>query len=426
MKRNLLLAIALVFCATLFLGFAPAGKAHAAELTLNKLNAYEYAFTYLLEEAGVEKLDADKSSVMDGRYVKINGVEAKASTDVQETRAKGFICSDAFVEFITEGTYTVEVFQNGAATAEKTFKIDTTKKPTTEDIKYNLTDIDVYKAQVAEAATDLAVNDTFTVPSATALVDSKFFDSATLTRTIWYAAPQKASYSSLGSTKTTISITDVGVYSFYILYSDTFGNAMSVSDLVVGTNGWYEKDADGNPTGDVIIPIFTFEVAVASTPEVVVGVSEPGFIGLKYSVECFTITASNYNTSYKLYYTEAEVVQNEAETQEAYIARVKQAARFKDVTNLLDTDNLTFTPDEAGYYYVELYIVDGANNCDTVLSKAINATKAYQKVELEDQFFTYNWQSIVFLSIAFVCLVAIIVILCVKPSEKKNDLVVKQ
>ena len=73
MKRNLLLAIALVFCATLFLGFAPAGKAHAAELTLNKLNAYEYAFTYLLEEAGVEKRDADNSSVMDGRYVKIIG-----------------------------------------------------------------------------------------------------------------------------------------------------------------------------------------------------------------------------------------------------------------------------------------------------------------------------------------------------------------
>ena len=81
MKRKLLLAIALVFCATLFLGFAPR-QAQAAEVTLTKLNAYNYALTYLLEDAGIAKIDADKSSVLDGRRVEINGVVVKAATEV--------------------------------------------------------------------------------------------------------------------------------------------------------------------------------------------------------------------------------------------------------------------------------------------------------------------------------------------------------
>ena len=425
MKRKFLLAIALVLCASLFLGFMPTRQAQAAEVTLNKLNAYEYSFNYLLEDAGIEKAQG-ATAVMDGRYVKINNVKAEAATAVADTRAAGFICTDSHVEFISQAVYQVAVYNKEGDSLVGSFKVDTTKKPEGVDAKYDLADVDAYKAVIAQNTANLKVNDKFEVPAATALVVSKYFDVTSLKATIWYAGPQKTSYTSLGSSKTTISITDVGTYSYYVLYTDSLGNAMSVSDLVIGNGGWYEKDDDGNPTGSIIIPIFTFEVAIASTPEVTVGISESAFLGLEYTVECFTITASKYNTVYKLYYTAEEIIQGDEETQAEYIARVKAASRFKDVTDKLDTSALTFTPDEAGYYYVELYIVDGANQSDTVLSKAINATKSYKKVELENQFFAYNWQSIVFLSIAFACLVAIIVILCVKPREKNNDLVVKQ
>lgn len=453
MKRKLLLAIALVFLAVACFGinyFSPQA-ASAATVTVNKLNAFEYSLSYVLSDAGLQPLTG-KTSVTDGRTVNCNGAEVKKdSAAVEAQKQAGFATDGSTIEFLEAAQYTLEVYNTESGALELSFVVDTTGQPTDESISYNLAGIDAYKAKIQESLTvtdgeesdgdddgqidkrPIQVNDDFLVPSLKDLIDSEYFDYSSLKATLYYSTPQGTSYSSkdISTGTAKIDVTAVGDYSYYVLFKDTMNNGMSTADLVLTDEGWRNADSNGNPVGAVVIPVFTFRVDVAAKPEVAVGVSEKAYINMVYSVECFTITASNYSTVYTLYYSE-NLIEQGTLTNAEYCEKITTEATEVTLDNGFEEANLfnssakSFKPLKKGYYYVQLLVVDGANMETAVVSKPIAAQSEYKKVVLETQFWYYNWQSMVFLGIAVLCFVAIIVILCIKPKEATKTLTVNK
>lgn len=432
MKRNLLIATVLTFCLTLALSFVfvnPVGA--SAATTVQKVSGYEYEVSYLVESAGF---------VYDGEFAyTVNGTalvkpsDEEGSTTEEEQATAGFRTTDGKkVEFLKKGMYDFVGTKDGEA--DVTFTVDTNGLPTTANLGYSFNDEELaeYKTQVKNATTvtgddaqrPIRVDDDYEVPSIASLVKDDYFDTAKLTGTLYYAGPSATSYSSKSISDLTsvkFEVSKVGTYSFYILLKNTMVS-MTTTDLVQGTDGWYEKDADGNATGSVVIPVFSFVVGSSSSPKVTVGASEKAYYGLTYKVDCFNIVASDYNTEYTLYYSDKKIASTDIT---AYDKAFLESLGMTEVTkdngftdkNLFDSNAKSFTPEKKGYYYVVVHVVDFANEHTTAISRVIDATSELKQVKYETQFFKYNWVSIVLLSVAFLCFVAIIVLLCVKPKD---------
>ncbi len=452
MKRKIFLAIATIFGLALVLGLTNVNlvtvKADSATPTtpnnLNKLSAYSYKLEYILEEAGYSAF-VDGGKIADGRKVEFaltndgtNDVtypSEKAEADMTKTEKDAKLREAASaVEFITKGVYTFTVTDTrtgeGVTNDPVTsFTVNTTAKPAEDNVKYDLTNLASYEAKITEALQisdtkaeggkrPIKTGDSFTVPAVESLIDCDYFDFEDLTKTVYYAAPQ-GSYTS--TTSTSFKVNAVGTYSYYVLVKDPLGNTTKVSDLVVSDGGWYAKDADGNAIGSVIVPIFTFDVGVVTEPDVVVGESEKAFLNLAYEVECFTITATGAQTKYKLYYSESKVDTTASDYMDK-LTEVTEENGFEE-KNLLNESSLSFTPVKKGYYYVALEVRDTANVPANVISNPIAALDEFKEVKLEfdiGAFLSNNLMSVICIGVALICLVAIIVLLCVKPKEEKN------
>ncbi len=437
MKRNLLLATVITFCLTVLLSAFSVGltTAQAAGVTLKKVSAFEYEVSYLVKEAGLTYDNETTVTVNDVALVKPS-TEEGGTTEEAQTAASFRTTDGKKVEFLAKATYTLKVTK-GETTNE--FTVNTTTLPTKESLKYSYTeeDLTAYKEAVTSATTvtdedneggrPIRVDDDFEVPSVSSLVKDDYFDVENLTGTLYYCLPDSTTYSSKSVSDldaVRFEVTKVGSYSFYLLLKNTF-QSMTTTDLVLGNGGWYEKDADGNPTGEVIVPVFTFTVGASSSPKVTVGASEKAYQGLEYKVDSFNIVASDYNTEYTLYYSEQKIG---AEKITQYDKDFLEGLGMKQVTkendfeesNLFNSSSKTFTPTKKGYYYVVLHVVDFANQHTTVISRAIDANGELMQVKYETQFFKYNWVSVVLLSVAALCLIAIIILLCVKPKQQET------
>lgn len=436
MKRNLLLVTAITFLLSIFMSvfaFTPvaAYADEGAAVTIKKVSGYDsYELSYLVKDAGYE-YHSDMSFTIGGVKVEKPSTEEGGTTEASQTE-QGFRTTDGKkVEFLSKKVYELVVNHD-----EDTFtiKVDTTAKPSDGSLKYVLDDdkLAEYKENVqkstkvsddGDADRDIRVDDDFVVPSVAGLVADEYFDVDNLTGTLYYSAPQSSGYSTksisdIDSVK--FEVSEVGTYSFYVLLKNNFVS-MSTTDLVEGNGGFYAQDTDGNPTGDVVIPVFTFSVGSSSSPKVTVSSSEKAYQGLEYTVNSFNIVASNYNEEYTLYYSEKKI-EDSAIT--AYDKNSLEALGMVEVTeengfseaNLLSSK--AFTPEKKGYYYVVLHVVDFANEHATVISRAIDATSELKQVKYESQFLKYNWPSIALLTVAVLCLVAIIVLLCAKPKQQ--------
>lgn len=402
-KSLLLIAFSLIFalCVSFFNINSFAVKAD----TLTNVNCVfgaTYTTEYLLEKAGCQKLDG-QSTFAGGRVVKY-----KFDADTE------LLVAEKEVKFLNKGNYTFTTFVNDAE--EHTFTVSAVDKSlvTVDSMKYSTDSalIDEYKTEIEKSIQSLNTNDSFTVPTLEKLLSSKYFKYSDLTKSIYYAGPQDTSYASTSSSK--FKLSGAGYYSFYVLATDPINNKMSVEDLTEKNDGWY------NEADELVVPIFSFVINDIAAPEISVLTSENGYIGLDYTIECFTITASNYTSKYTLYYSEEFFDKDDESyaTDADYIKAVTEAEGTLDITEeYLDVDSLKFSPDKKGYYYVMLNVGDDNGLSDVAMSRAISVQSTYTKYSVESEWFKYNKTSVIFLSISVVCFIAIIVILFIKPKD---------
>ena len=321
--------------------------------------------------------------------------------------------------------------------------VDNLKAP-----KYNVSKVDEieeYKVQAQEASyvdaqatvkESIFVDDTYTVPSVKDLLDLGSFSYNQYRRTVNYSAPGSSSYNSTsasGTSNLSFTISKVGTYRFYVLLSideiDGKSFNISVSGLKEYYDGFYTIEnskgdrlyASGNKyftdedlkveyeetdivQGDLVVPIFEFTIVNAG-PNVKITSSyqENGYIGLEYEIKSVKVSGNEVSTTYALKHKETAT------------------SDWVDATEEFDESEMTFTPSKQGYYKLIVTAIDNDGKTKTAETKEIKVTQKYETVDYRTGFndwISVNYVPFIFLCISGVCLIAIILLLVIKPKEK--------
>ena len=265
---------------------------------------------------------------------------------------------------------------------------------------------------------------------------------------IYYRGANSGSNTSLASNKLAIDLNDADVtYRFTIFITDSFGNPMRYPDEngewqeIKSTDVWDEAFAN-------LLPYFEFDVsykeATAEPPENL----SISYVKSSYNSVSFKITgvSNTYTSSYKLYVfdrnayyrdthevldydtfaSKTEEIFNASETRK-YFTTVKPKSELTgteenyDLFNALNwnASSISFTPQSVeDFYVVELQLTDSRSQ----LSKPYYATvtSSVQTTPLkgeEESWIENNKTSVVLFVVAGVCLVALIVLLVIKPKD---------
>ena len=231
-----------------------------------------------------------------------------------------------------------------------------------------------------------------------------------------------------------------GYYEFCVIPTNRAGNAM-VGVFERGGSYYYGDITSSNVWDAENVAVFNFTVKYNGVTIEEPEDEEVGYVDVTYSIGDFEIVGitGQYETRYNLY----RFVPNEGAT----VTSVEQilAAEQEDGTNSLgswvlineydesledgaegnDNDyewspdsSLSFVPQEMGFYKVEVEVDDKAKNELVTSYKVINVTSQADVIPGTSNWLRENVLSVVFLCIGALCLIAIVVILLIKPKDK--------
>ena len=297
-----------------------------------------------------------------------------------------------------------------------------------------------YVDATAEVKQSIFVDETYTVPSVEGLIDLGSFSYSQYKKTVNYSVPGSTSYNTAtasGTSNLTFTITKVGTYRFYVLLSideiDGKSFNISVNKLKEYDDGFYTvKTSDNKPLyvsgtkyfldeelkqeykpenedtdvvkGELIVPIFEFTIVNAG-PNVKITSSyqENGYIGLEYKITSVKVSGNEVSSTYALKY------------------RQNDTAEWVDATEEFDDSEKTFTPEKQGYYKLIVTAIDSDGKTKTAETKEIKVVQKFETVDYKTGFndwISVNYVPFIFLCISGVCLIAIILLLVIKPKQK--------
>lgn len=298
-----------------------------------------------------------------------------------------------------------------------------------------------YVDSTAEVKQSIFVDETYTVPSVEGLIDLGSFSYSQYKKTVNYSVPGSTSYNTAtasGTSNLTFTITKVGTYRFYVLlsideidgksfnisvnklkeYDDGFYTVKRASDserLYVSGNKYFldeelkqEYKPENEDTdvikGELIVPIFEFTIVNAG-PNVKITSSyqENGYIGLEYKITSVKVSGNEVSSTYALKY------------------RQNDTAEWVDATEEFDDSEKTFTPEKQGYYKLIVTAIDSDGKTKTAETKEIKVVQKFETVDYKTGFndwISVNYVPFIFLCISGVCLIAIILLLVIKPKQK--------
>lgn len=275
---------------------------------------------------------------------------------------------------------------------------------------------------------------------------------------IYYKAETSGSHTSLASNNLSIALTQPDVtYRFTIFVTDEFSSDMRYPDGV---------DEDGNiiwktiAAGDIweeenaeLLPFFEFEVSYKPATSEDPDDLSIAYVGSSYGGVSFDINGvdGTYTTSYRLYVfnrnemndelglnlTYDEFVNNisallnntykEGVNTRKYFTTVKPVAELNENDANYETmsaynwstSSTSFVPQSVDdFYVIELTLTDNRSQVSTLNYATVVASVETTALKGESDWLENNVASVILLSIAGVCLIALIVLLIVKPKDK--------
>lgn len=343
--------------------------------------------------------------------------------------------TNTLVKFIKEGNVVFNVTANYDCNGESGNTDETNYETYTvfvmaEDTAapfYNASDEEIanYQKAVNEAVWSdkaagyyitLGSDKTLKLPSMRNLVcdDTTSYDN--LKYTVYYKTP---SGESSKTSEFSIPVASEGKYVFYVVFKDESGNTMKTYDFMKTD----ANDTNKYEYGMYKKYIFEFEVFDNQPLEIKANEQSDGFIGIQYTAAEFDITASNYDTAYKLYYSETEI----AEDADGWKEIVKKDSAtdnnatygeftYDEIIEFAFNGTRNFTPTQKGYYKLTCTISSKASVRDAEASSIIKVEKEPVRVSNTD-FFADNVGSVVFLALGTLCLIGMVVLLCIKPKD---------
>lgn len=265
------------------------------------------------------------------------------------------------------------------------------------------------------------------------LLDLGVFESSQLVTKVYLAKPKtdfSVVNSSWKSDLSKLSLSGYGTYAFYVEIKDFYGNQVVVDKetMELRTDGWYLKDTDTR-----VIPVFSFDYIKEVVPSIEISAKQrTGIIGVEYNSGRLT-TENVAKTTITLYYNENPNATITGETAEERVAalsangwKVATAEQATISGGTLTSSSLKFTPLVKGAFAYKVVAIGSDVDNQTIAdaSGAISVTQAVQAQKLVNvkfrNFLKTNWLSLVFLGIAFLCVVGIIVLAFYKPKDAEE------
>ncbi|MBR2337436.1 MAG: hypothetical protein IKA61_05795 [Clostridia bacterium] len=374
--------------------------------------------------------------------VKLGGVELTEGSD--------YFYNNGTIIYGSVGDYTLTLYDNKGTpdkaddtVASQPATVTVKGKNDVNAPKYDLTDAD--KMTAFEEALEAKVSGldekttSFELPSSFwQLLDLDVFESKHIVSKLYVAKP-KSDFSvvntSWRSSLSKVTVADNGTYAFYVEVKDCYGNELVVDrdTMIQKVDGWYKTVSDnGTPDDDTddilerVIPIFSFDYAKEVRPLATVDAKvTSAIIGVEYTSG--KVTSENVGRiKVTLYYTDKSVenvtVADLKNSTNGWVKATSEHATFGD----LSATALKFTPNVKGSfaYMISATGSDIENTKIETCSKIITVTKSVQEQKLVNvkfrNFLKNNWLSLVFLAIAFLCIVGIIVLAFYKPKDAEE------
>ncbi|MBR1868230.1 MAG: hypothetical protein IJ800_06630 [Clostridia bacterium] len=396
--------------------------------------AYANPFDYIIKYEDGKEVAFDAEIEDFGVYT-VNDEEVPSTAydfDSKDMTVEYFVTddfSDQGVEYVVKATVDGEVYATNVKVSLHApenslyYDFDDEKLAAAKEAVKSVTDNLTGKTSVSFTSTDVT-------QALWDLVKSEVFARKDLKISLFVATPGSSLPTSATSTNTSgsypsISLGASGQYKFWILYQDAergdYNNAITTDGLKFRKNGkdygWYEPD------GKLVIPVFTFDFtaddAAVVTPS---GGGEKGILNYKYSDISFAVENGTVE-SIELFYRASD----DAEWSKA----TEDEATFD--AESFTASSINFTPVKKGEFKVVCTAIGTKNDTRVQGSATVKVNREYEVAELVDlrvqQFFQNNWQSLIFLGIAVICLIGIIVIAFYKPKDapaKKEKTVIEE
>lgn len=283
-----------------------------------------------------------------------------------------------------------------------------------------------------------------------------YFTASDYKYSIYYKAKTTGSQTSLDFNKLAIDLSEADVtYRFTIYITDAFDNPMRYPVTENGEIVWKEIDKEDvwNEDYAELLPFFEVDVsykeATAENPENL----SLAYVGTTYNGVSFDIkgVSGTYTSVYKLYVFDRNAFNREIgevldyntfnenlvklfknEYKEGVNTR-KYFTTVKASSQLLESDvnyeehkalnwnatSISFTPQSVeDFYVVELNLKDNRSQTQETKYATVAASVQTTSLKGESDWAANNMTSIILLSVAGVCLIALIVLLIVKPKDK--------
>ena len=387
----------------------------------------------------IEKVGGSSVVVYDGEQIKtVDGYTATFSAS-EDT---------ATITFFNNGEHKVTISKKeGTQKYVESFDVGDTDEYITLDYNLDATKLAEYKEKVIENANKdlVAGTDSFLVPDLSPILSTNF-PYGSIRKTVYYYTvgdtTSSSNYASKADLK--ISINSYGTYRFYVLFdieksnlNIDGGKSVVVDGLKEKADGFYACSVDGtelyyNKSNDkyyvkddsskgygdefvieegktvdeaLKVPVFEFTLS-GKKPTIKINSTyqEKGFVDLEYTLPSIEVFGDVLSEKYELLYRENDT--NEFE-----------------VIDELSSSSLKFTPEKTGEYKVRV-TVWGVNERECAETKIIKVSSAVKSVPYKTSFNDWievNLLPFILLCISFVCLVAIILLLVIKPKEAKVD-----
>ncbi len=265
--------------------------------------------------------------------------------------------------------------------------------------------------------TSVGLGTDFTVPSLKDLVSDDFVVYEKLTSKIYYRTLSDAQNTSTGAFK----LNHIGNYIFFVVFSD--------GENEIKENDFFVVENDGTITEGTYYDRYVFEFEIIDNADIEVDAPETqgkGYKGVQYKASSFIVDAKGCTMQYKLYYN-ADVDADASDADWVEIPKADELTNeqydvggfdYDEIKKVAYDGELSFVPTKIGAYKIVCTATSSVSSRDASDESIIKVESAPKVVEVPSKWLENNLRSVIFLSIGTLCLIAIVVLLFIKPKDE--------
>lgn len=312
-------------------------------------------------------------------------------------------------------TISVNVYDETTDTEKPVY--DTSDALAKESFEYQLK-----RAYSNEDGTSVALGSDVKIPSMRDLVFDNYTSYDDMQKTVYYTSRETSGTSS----DMTIPVSVDGEYEFYVTFEDDNDNAITEKDF------YTISDTDENQRVDGVYAqyVYKFQMKDDAPIEITARNQGAGYKGVTFTGVPFDINAEGFNKTYTLYYNASKT----AKVESSGWVEIPKASTVKDknynengydyaeVKKVNFNGEMTFVPTRIGSYKIVCSITSNSTTRSGEATALIRVLAEPTEVNPnKGEWVGENKVQLIFLSIGAACLAGIVVLLCIKPKDNKEE-----